>query len=78
MCGGDQFLEDAYVLVCELLPEEEMAVAAPPGSHYNYVFLCKQHKVLDFIGYRWDKQGNLDYACPQPTRSDLQILLVDT
>ena len=45
--AGKNFLENAhYVLACELFPEEQIAVAAPPEDDYSNVFLCKEHVVF--------------------------------
>ena len=76
--SGEDFLENAhYVLACEMFPEEQLAVAVPPGDDHHRVFLCKQRLVFDFMGYWWHKQGHPDGACPQPTMSDLVHHMVD-
>ena len=70
--AGEEFLEDAHlVCACELFPEEQVAVAECPGDHYRRVFLCKQHRVFDMLGYWGHKQDDPDGVCPQPTMSDL-------
>ena len=51
LVGGAVFLEAAEVVLAqELFPEEELAIFEGPGNHCR-VYLCKQHLMLDFIGY---------------------------
>ena len=75
--GGAGFLEAAeFVLAQELFPEEQIAIVDGPGNHYR-VYLCKQHLMLDFIGYWWYMQHKTaDY--PPGLIRDLELIAAPT